>query len=458
MLFKRNNKESTKLINKIFSFKSFLGANKPDSEAGFTLIELLVSALIGTLLISTLLSFLLGILESDRRETAKSNTQQDIQAALKYISDDIEEAIYIYDGDGLQAISNQIPYGSASSIPARDNKNQPVLAFWRRTYYAYDQQDKYTFPVTDSAGTLSPLKRRVGCLGRQSNLNCNGTGEFVYSLVVYYTTKEFNSGVDTWSNSSRLRRWEIRDGITGDRCLEPPTNIAFCPPFASLTLGDSPRKYYTRPSQGFAPFIPPSTGIKLRDVMNGWKKGTAAYEIGETDPLLTGNAPGSPLETLLDFVDDTQYTTLIDDSNPSNFPIAVPIRPNAEATFPTSTVNVTINGVPVPKRVNTDCVELAGTGAGSQRVPSAFNTPIQNNDTQSAFYACVNSPAQLVDGDPNVPIARVYLRGNAFVRFKDVQLSQRTFISPFSGSDLGIGTSLFPTSSVLVTGKGLISN
>jgi prepilin-type N-terminal cleavage/methylation domain-containing protein len=90
-----------RLLNKKLSFASKQSRNRMLLVRGFTLIELLVAMLIATLIISTLLTFVISIVDIDRREQAKVESQGEVQAALDYIADDMQEAVYVYNADGM---------------------------------------------------------------------------------------------------------------------------------------------------------------------------------------------------------------------------------------------------------------------------------------------------------------------------------------------------------------------
>jgi len=73
-----------------------------ESESGgFTLTELLVAMLLVALVLTPLLTFMLNIMDSERKEQAKTTSEQELQSALDYIAGDLEQAVYIYDDDGL---------------------------------------------------------------------------------------------------------------------------------------------------------------------------------------------------------------------------------------------------------------------------------------------------------------------------------------------------------------------
>ncbi|HIK07141.1 MAG TPA: prepilin-type cleavage/methylation domain-containing protein [Trichormus sp. M33_DOE_039] len=146
---------------------------------GFTLIELLVGLLLAFLVITPLMGFMISVMENDRKEQAKVNTEQDIKAALDYIARDLQQAVYIYDADGIAAIRNQ--------LPKSDNKTQffPVLVFWKRQYIA------------------------GGLAVKNGNTTVGNDDTFVYSLVAYYLIKD---GDSTWSNAARIGRFQISNG------------------------------------------------------------------------------------------------------------------------------------------------------------------------------------------------------------------------------------------------------
>ena len=165
---------------------------------GFTLIELLVAALIASLLVSVLLGFLLGVLESDRKETAKSNAQEELQAAISYISDDLQEAIYIYGADALASINEQLPHKQVgipvrNSIcnPTTDNTCTPILVFWKRYNYNPNLKDKYTASAAEEyIGCMPYADGNAGvlanCITSAANGAAYGRDTYTYSLVAYY--------------------------------------------------------------------------------------------------------------------------------------------------------------------------------------------------------------------------------------------------------------------------------
>ena len=255
------------------------------TRGGFTLIELLVSIVISFMILGTLLAFLSNILNSERREQAKATTELEIQSAINYIADDLQEAVYIYDADGIAAIKSQLPEPAATDIP--------VLVFWKRTFFSKESQ------VVLANGTTT----RVGCLGKISDTNdCDEKDYFGYSLVSYYLIKDNNS---EQSNAARIGRIEIKDGI------RDPNNSS---------------NYLTNPAPGFQLFDLTGSG-SLKDKMNAWKKDVSI----PYDPRTT------QIETLVDYVDRSTGKQI---PLPEN---CTTISPNAQLVPATNTIENSLN-------------------------------------------------------------------------------------------------------------------
>ena len=156
-------------------------------SVGFTLIELLVAMVLSVIVITPLLGFMINIMQTERREQAQTTTEQDLKAAIDFISRDLEQAVYIYDADGIAAIKSQLPSQDLT-------KEFPVLVFWKRQYI----------------NKVIPIQAN-NC---NNPSNCDDT--FVYSLVAYYLIKDDNQ---TWSKTARIGRFQISDGY-GDSDTE----------------------------------------------------------------------------------------------------------------------------------------------------------------------------------------------------------------------------------------------
>jgi type II secretory pathway pseudopilin PulG len=173
------------------------------TDKGMTLVELLVGAIMAFLIITPMLGFVVDMLNTDRREQVKSNTEQDIQAAVDFIAQDLSQAIYIYDNIDINGGSRGTVTvtGIKSQLPPNDNTKIPILVFWKR------QQIKNSVPINS---TIKPKD----CTLAANTANCNDT--YVLSLVAYY---QFKDNEPTWCQPSggpcptRIARYEIRDGV-----------------------------------------------------------------------------------------------------------------------------------------------------------------------------------------------------------------------------------------------------
>ncbi len=440
-------------------------AAAPKSTAGFTLIELLVALLIGSLIISSLLFVLVRFLDADRRERAKVATQEELQAALNFIADDLQEAVYIYNADGIERDSTQNPPGIRDQLPHVTNPSSdicpgptgspaarrctPVLVFWKRNIYPSNEK----LPAND------PAERLAGCVEFSSTPSSplkgcgnppKGTDKFTYSLVAYYISRGQGTAP---VRTARLLRWELKGGIPWscavnssptafqdsdcpiapgervDRNGNPVNTPALAAPIVSAlnpSLKDS-TIYAMRPDPGF---VSPTSTIAstfgtLGQRLNQWKR-FANYNLSFT-----------PYEVLVDFIDDTPYNPVQDDFNPSATPpngspnpntvtaagadvFDTGVRPNQDLAPPSLSGSLQRNqDCDNPDRGvgNVDPnLGLPNQAEFAQRVPSTFDPTISrstipgdrvNPSGLSSFYVCVNSSRNAV---------RVYLRGNAWAR------------------------------------------
>ncbi|HEY9604839.1 MAG TPA: hormogonium polysaccharide secretion pseudopilin HpsC [Allocoleopsis sp.] len=213
---------------------------------GFTLIELLVGLILAFLIITPLLGFVVNMMDTDRKEQAKATSEQEIQAALNYISRDLDQAVFIYDAYGLQKIQTQVP---------QVTDGVPVLVFWKR------QIIPNIFPT-------SGLARISDCENNQANQDkCDDA--FTYSLVAYYLIKSQNCAQSPWSCTARIGRIQL------DNELKNPKD-----------------QNDTKPgSPGFQLF--PSSSSSLEQRMNAWTRAS-------------GDIDRNPVQILIDYVDQTQ--------------------------------------------------------------------------------------------------------------------------------------------------------
>ncbi|MDX2256894.1 MAG: hypothetical protein NW214_15385 [Pseudanabaenaceae cyanobacterium bins.39] len=386
---------------------------------GFTLIELLVASLIASLMVVVMMGFLLTVLDTDRKETAKSNAQEELQAAIAYMSDDLQEAMYIYGASGIASINNQLPHTQSGTgnecNPSGTNTCTPILVFWKRTAFAPESTRTY------SKSGATPSSDKVGCMPYKTTTNCNSTNTnlnpyakpfgretYGYSLVAYYLKNDAtNAGV--FSGTARILRWELSDGYvwycstggtiadttncpTDKATLRLPTNSS--PLITSpVTLVDS-NNYFISPAKGFnRPDFSSATAIL------SWKK-FDNYDFA-----------ANPFVTLVDFMDDTDYST----SQGGNNDAGTASGATAAIRIPVGK-NVTIAGT----LTNPDCDDPSigvgnvspitttnPNGIATERVPADFTNATSNPAGLSSFYMCV-APSRVT--------ARIFLRGNAIAR------------------------------------------
>jgi prepilin-type N-terminal cleavage/methylation domain-containing protein len=208
--------------------------------SGFTLIELLVAMILAVLVLTPLLSFMIDILQTDRKEGVKATTEQEMQTAYDFIARDLQQALYIYDQDGLSrnnnatnpalsGIQNQIPPARPAAGCNNVNTCTPIVVFWKREFLA------------ESAGVSSAT-------------DTNKNDGFAYSLVAYYLITEPST---TWSPSARIGRFQIRGlvNISNSNQQGQNSDVGFNPPPLSSTIA----------------------GANLKQKMNQWVAGNGAY-------------------------------------------------------------------------------------------------------------------------------------------------------------------------------------
>ncbi|MEH2373130.1 hormogonium polysaccharide secretion pseudopilin HpsC [Nostoc sp.] len=212
---------------------------------GFTLIELLVALVLAFLVLTPLLFFMVNILTTDQKEQAKANSEQEIQTAVDYIANDLQQAVYIYDKTALTTNSNTLPGSSGikdqippSKIATGCNSStcQPILVFWKRKFLS-------------------------GAITLSSSTTANKIDDtFVYSLVVYYLIKD---SITTWSNAARIARFEITDGVVAAN-----GTTGNCTGYPNDTYIDTTHC----PDPGFQRFnLNLASAAGLTQKMNSWK-------------------------------------------------------------------------------------------------------------------------------------------------------------------------------------------
>lgn len=198
-------------FNKLSFLRTLLNTSRntstpPKNNWGFTLIELLVVVVIAGGIISGLMFLVVELLTADQRESSRTQTQQEMQMALDYISAELREAVYIYDEDCLAASANGSPGdldycpGLYNHIPGNltTNGSQPILAFWKHQVW--------------------PAVVREACDDGDSIAQDSCVIGHSYTLVVY--TLDANGADATWDGLARIRRYSLSRFKTTDSGYE----------------------------------------------------------------------------------------------------------------------------------------------------------------------------------------------------------------------------------------------
>lgn len=185
------------------------------SISGFTLTELLVAMVMTFLILTPLLTFVVDMVNTDRKEQLKANTEQEIQSAVDFISQDLSQAVYIYDNAGINAIL------ADNFIPSKTVERVPILVFWKRRLL------RNSLPVID---TTEPKDCTPNVPAGNVN-ECNDT--YVSSLVAYYQIKNEFSPI--WCQPAsgaadcpaRIVRYEIQDGVRDPNATTASTDYPY---------------------------------------------------------------------------------------------------------------------------------------------------------------------------------------------------------------------------------------
>lgn len=350
------------------------------SQAGFTLIEMLVVTLLSGIVVSVLLWGVVELLRNDRRESALSKTQQEMQLALDYITQDLRQAVYIYDGSCNTVDTNSCPSYIdyiPNSLDPTDNSNAiSVLAFWKSVPLTDEDFDMDGDEAYEGDGASGD----AGDACDQLSLNTAKAAECevlkkqrnVYSLVVY---TQFTDDSATWSGRSYIRRYELQkyDKIGSTTASERLTrNAGFVDP--SEVSGIFPTWPYSGTTNCQADFS--ACNLTGTNVAEGAMATTGATSYA----------------TLVDFVDCPSNGSTATDCNTYTLP---------------------------------DIADADTATSGTQPCPSGYvQTPTDPAQTDTnnvtnllsrSFFACVRSSSATAGEDfaGNNQDVIVYLRGNA---------------------------------------------
>lgn len=219
-------------------------STRKNRDHGFTLVELLIGLVMAFLVLTPLFGLMISIMNTDEKEQAKTTSEQELQTAIDFITRDLQQAVYIYDSQGVtnNYSATAANSGIRDSLPTVAG-GVPILVFWKQEVVSN------VIPTTGPNDDAS-----------------------VYSLVAYYL---INSPSTIWSNTARIARWQIKDGVRSPSDTSGVTcNSSYN---TSIRFVDADNC----PSPGFKPF----------DLdMNQWQR--------------SGSFTNDP-QVLVDFIDQT---------------------------------------------------------------------------------------------------------------------------------------------------------
>jgi type II secretory pathway pseudopilin PulG len=250
-------------------------STRKNRDHGFTLVELLIGLVMAFLVLTPLFGLMISIMNTDEKEQAKTTSEQELQTAIDFITRDLQQAVYIYDYQGVTNNYNTIAANSGikDSLPTVAG-GVPILVFWKQEL------------VSNVIPTTGTKKDDAS----------------VYSLVAYYL---INSPSTIWSNTARIARWQIKDGV---RSPSDTSGVTCNPSYnTSIKFVDADNC----PSPGFKPF----------DLdMNQWQR--------------SGSFTNDP-QVLVDFIDQTPNNQT--PNNQTNVPNITPSCANANQSSVTIT-------------------------------------------------------------------------------------------------------------------------
>jgi len=274
-----------------------LTSRRRHPRMGFTLIELLVSLFIATIISLALLSFVVDMTRTNQQDTARTETQRDIQLAMNYISQELREAVFVYDGQCLKGagtitnlddfpsscpgIVNHIPAG-LSATTAGVGTSIPVLAFWRADMLPPAVQTKCRAAYTNSAGSGIPTGfKDFPCIQGRT-----------YTLVVYVLVDRAANATDIWNGKARLVRYQLsqfrnQDELNSQYYFDPQKTSFQQWPY-TIEGGAVTNKQLQRPPETTLNAVIASGNAQvLVDFMDDWQNPTGA-------PARTAVTPACP--------------------------------------------------------------------------------------------------------------------------------------------------------------------
>ena len=184
-----------------FFLRRYRLAGKRRQAAGFTLIELLITTIIAGLIVTGLMFLVVELMQTNQRETARTETQREMQLGLDYIANELREAIYVYPGECLVGgVGGGNPTANGF-CPGLDNHitfpatYTPVLAFWKLDVLPDSVLNVCAgFTPDPVSGDIDT--NGIPCLAGKAS-----------SLVMYFFTTDNPN--NRWRGEARIIRYEL---------------------------------------------------------------------------------------------------------------------------------------------------------------------------------------------------------------------------------------------------------
>ncbi|RMH75150.1 MAG: hypothetical protein D6680_12755 [Cyanobacteria bacterium J007] len=168
-----------------FILKKYLAHSRQSQTAGITLLELLMAIAITSIILYSMLSLVVSLLNTEKKETAKTQVQQEMSAAMDYIASELKEAVYIYNGNCISGADPSCVGLANAGVPIPAEVT-PILAFWKLKAIEMPEG----FDESACTGT---------CREVLTTLN-------TYTLVVYGIQE---NNADIWEGPAQIRRFEL---------------------------------------------------------------------------------------------------------------------------------------------------------------------------------------------------------------------------------------------------------
>jgi prepilin-type N-terminal cleavage/methylation domain-containing protein len=251
--------------------RSRLRRQRKQTNSGFTLIELLVTVFIASGIISGLLYLVVELLQADQRESTRAETQRELQLALDFISNELQESMYVY--PDATAVRAHLP---AAELPA---DFAPVLAFWK--------QQRFTPSVQDLCATNSTDPQLA-------NVSCE-TGHS-YSLIVYSLARPDDD--EQWQGPARIIRSAMTKIDSDDGAGNFTINANYAPPTDAEGQVDLESWITVTPTTP-SPFSAEQANVTLVDFVDDGSGAEQAGGIvrGAACPTSPVDADGNPVRT-----------------------------------------------------------------------------------------------------------------------------------------------------------------